>query len=532
MRCGVGGPVIGTAAAMWRIPGLLSRALNRFHAANVQGCVHGEAEALNPSSLIPLGQNAGSKSYSSQSSGEHGGHNGQGQKKKENFQFCTGQLPRYTMLDAFGVGAVAVFFLHLARQISFHCPTSTSREERRPPCTYLKQVLTSLSQHNDLSVKSHIVPKAIQPRTWNELRLRADANQQDADASFENPATASSSGLLHDVAEPGEPQTEDFLNISSSCGPDTREATASQSAQELLEPREEVGESLQGAASRLLDITESSVPTVLNIFGIISARDSGDYKTAFRFFQESAEVGYSKAQYNAAVLYEKGRGVRKDMAKAAELYHLAARGGHQQAKYRYARYLLNTKPQDTQSAVTMLQEAAEAGIKEAQAYLGVFYSKESHFDPEKAVRYFWMAAENGDVQSRYHLGICYERGFGVPASSQEAFRHFERAAKLGHEDSQQKLLEMRPHIAEGLGSPSASLRTTTSSPCLPVLERVKIRLDPISNFSAKSGLGLPHSLSTGNLIMSSAENGGYLLAPIHMTGMAPPMASLRAIGVG
>ncbi|XP_040296928.1 death ligand signal enhancer [Bufo bufo] len=517
---------------MWRISGLLSRALNRFHAANVQGCVHGEAETLNPSSLIPLGQNAGSRSYNSQSSGEHGGQNGQRQKKKGNFQFCTGQLPRYCMLDAVGVGAAAVFFLHLARQISFHYSTSPSREDRRPRSTYLEQILASFSQCNNLSVKSHIVPKTIQPCTWNDLRLQSEATRQDADASLELSSSAPSSGPLQ-VAEQGESRTEDFLDIDSSYEPDSREANVLKSTQEPLEPKEETGESLQGAASRLLDITETSMPTVLNIFGIVSARDSEDYGTAFQFFRESAEAGYSKAQYNTAVCYEKGKGVKKDMAKSAEFYLLAARGGHQQAKYRYARYVINAKPEDTHSAVKMMQEAAEAGVKEAQAYLGVFYSKESHFDPQKAAKYFWMAAENGDVQSRYNLGVCYERGFGVPASRQEALRHFERAAKLEHVASQQKLHEMQLHVNDELSSPLASLRTT-SSPCLPVLERLKIRMKPNSNLSANStsNLGLPHSLSTGNLMMCPTESGSYLLAPTHVTGIALPMASLRAIGVG
>ncbi|XP_075066111.1 death ligand signal enhancer [Mixophyes fleayi] len=517
---------------MWRIQGLLARALNRFHAANVQGCVHGEADALNPSSLIPLGQNAGSKSYSSQSSGPESGQNGQQQKKRGTFQFCTGQVPQYTMLDAVGLGAAAVFFLHLARQVSFHCPTGTSQEDRCPRSTYLRQIFSSLSQCNNLFVRSHVVPKGVQPCTWNDILLQGEAALQDTDVSLENSSSAPSSGSdsLH-LAEKGELQIGDTSDIGSSYESDNSAENASSPTQSLLEPKEEIGETLQDAASRLVDVTETSLPTVLNIFGIISTRDSADHRTAFRFFRESAESGYSKAQYNTAVCYEKGRGVTKDMTKAAEYYFLAAKGGHQQAKYRYARHLLMSKPEDTQSAVQMLQEAAQAGLKEAQAYLGVYYSKESHFDPQKAVRYFWMAAENGDVQSRYNLGVCYERGFGVPASRQEAVKHYERAAKSGHGQAQQKVLAMQTHQAEGLGSssPLASLRAAASSPCLPVLERINIWTKP----NTTNSLGLPHSLSTGDLlIMSPADSGSYFLAPVHVTGMAPPMASLRAIGVG
>ncbi|XP_068134204.1 death ligand signal enhancer [Hyperolius riggenbachi] len=517
---------------MWRVPGLLGRALSRFQAVNVQGCVHGEAEALNPSSLIPLGQNVGSRSYSSQSSGGNNGQNGQERRKRGHSYFCGGQLPQYSVLDAIGVGAAAVFFLHLARQLSFHCPSRRSQEDpsSRRPC--LRQILTSLSQNSNLSVSSHIVPKSIPSSAWDGIRLDSDINLQDSDV--DTPAPSSGRPPLHHVVQQVDSYSDDFPEIAFAQGPAlSREESTSKPAQQLLEPKEELGESLNVAASHLLDVAESSVPTVLNIFGIITARDNGDYRTAFRFFQESADSGYSKAQYNTAVCYEKGRGVAKDMTKAAEYYRLAATGGHQFAKYRYARHLLQSNQGDAEPAVQLLQEAAEAGVKEAQAYLGVFYSKESHFDPQKAARYFWMAAENGDVQSRYHLAVCYERGFGVPASTQEALRHYDRAAKSGHEPAQQRMQVMQQLPEQELSSPLASLRAASSSPCLPVLEKTNVRMKAAYSASSPNALGLPHSMSTGDLlVMSPAASRSYLLPPIHLKAMQPAIASLRAIGVG
>ncbi|XP_073477146.1 death ligand signal enhancer isoform X1 [Aquarana catesbeiana] len=518
---------------MWRISGLLGRALNRCHAANFQGCVHGETEALNPSSLIPLGQNVGSKSYSSQSSGAHSGQNEQKHKKKRNFQFCTGQLPQYTVLDAFGVGAAALFFLHLARQASFHCCTSKPQEDRCSQRNCLKQILSSLYPCSRFSVSNYILPKSVQSCTWNGIKLQNDAALQDVEVSLESASPASSSESdLHHLAEQADSSTDDNLGFSLGSDAASEEST-SRPVNEPRQSKEDHGESLNLAASRLLDLTETSVPTVLNIFGIISARDSADYKSAFHFFQESAESGYSKAQYNVAVCYEKGKGVAKDMTKAADYYRLAASGGHQLAKYRYARHLLQSNSEETQSAVQLLQDAAQAGVKEAQAYLGVFYSKASHFDPEKAARYFWMAAENGDVQSRYHLGVCYERGFGVLVSKLEALRHYEKAARSGHEPAQQKLLEMQQLQTQDLSSPLNSLRAAASSPCLPVLERTNFWTKATYAASNTNSLGLPHSMSTGDLlVMSPANSGSYLLPPIHVTAMTPPMASLRAIGVG
>ncbi|CAI9551776.1 unnamed protein product [Staurois parvus] len=518
---------------MWRIPGLLGRALNRCHASNIQGCVHGETEALNPSSLIPLGQNVGSKSYSSQSSGAHSGQNEQKHKKRGNFQFCTGQLPQYTVLNAFSVGATAVIFLHLARQASLYCRTNKPQEDRCSRRSYLEQILSSLYQCSRSSVSNHILSKNVQSSTWSNAQLRSDAALQDVDNSLESASLASSSDndLLHHLVE--QDSCSD-VNLGSSHGLDhSSEESTSRPVNELREPKEDHVESLNLAASHLLELTQTSVPTVLNIFGIISARDSADYKSAFHFFQESAETGYNKAQYNTAVCYEKGKGVAKDMTKAAEYYGLAASGGHQLAKYRYARHLLQSTSGDTQSALQLLLEAAQAGVKEAQAYLGVFYSKESHFDPEKAAKYFWMAAENGDVQSRYHLGVCYEKGFGVSVSRLEALTHYEKAAKSGHELAQQKLLEMQQLQSPDLSSPLNSLRAAVSSPCLPVLEQTNFWTKATYAASSTNSLGLPHSMSTGDLlVMSPANSGSYLLPPFYKTAMTPPMASLRVIGVG
>ncbi|XP_053318933.1 death ligand signal enhancer [Spea bombifrons] len=513
---------------MWRISGALARAFNRFHVVNVNGCVHGEAEALGQSSLLPLGQNAGSKTYTLTTIGPQNDQNGQDQKRKGTYKSCTDHLPQHTVLDVFGWGAIAVFFLHLARQLSFqNAVPGSSPEDRcsRVPC--LKQILASLAQTQDSGLKRSIIPKEAQASVWKNIPLQSEAPVQQVRPSD----SASGYGILHLSAD----QDESPIDISKEGRSTTEISTDSKEAsqQKILDLEEDFGESLQSASSRLLEVTENSMPVVLNIFGIVSARNSADYKAAFRFFRESAGSGYSKAQYNTGVCYEQGKGVSKDITKAAEYYLLAAKGGHTQAKYRYARYLLRPEAgrEDSLIAIQMLQEAAQAGLKEAQAYLGVFYSKEPRLDLHKAVRYLRMAAENGDVQSRYYLGVCYEKGFGVPASRQEALRHYERASETGHGPAQQKMLEMNQELAEGESPPCVSLKAAASSPCLPVLDRVSVLTRAGNRLSVNRmrGMGLPHSLSTGNLLaMSTADTGNYS----HVTNVSPPLTSLRAIGVG
>jgi TPR repeat protein len=46
---------------------------------------------------------------------------------------------------------------------------------------------------------------------------------------------------------------------------------------------------------------------------------NGDYTAAFSYFQKAADRGYSKAQYNAGLCHEHGRGTPRDLSKVLSL---------------------------------------------------------------------------------------------------------------------------------------------------------------------------------------------------------------------
>lgn len=125
----------------------------------------------------------------------------------------------------------------------------------------------------------------------------------------------------------------------------------------------------------------------------------GDHTAAFSYFQKAADRGYSKAQYNVGLCHEHGRGTPRDLSKAALYYQLAAGQGHSLAQYRYARWLLqdpgSSWDPERQRAVSMLKRAADSGLREAQAFLGVLFTKEPYLDEQRAVKYLWLAASNG-----------------------------------------------------------------------------------------------------------------------------------------
>lgn len=138
--------------------------------------------------------------------------------------------------------------------------------------------------------------------------------------------------------------------------------------------------------------------------GLESAK-SKNYEEAFTCFLAAAQQGYSKAQFNAGVCYEKGRGVSKDKAKvtiqthtlvswvfrhhssptseisldlilvsflfkALCYYWQAAVGGHRQAQYRYAKLLLTSRGhqslEELNMAISLLEQSAAAGLTKVE----------------------------------------------------------------------------------------------------------------------------------------------------------------------
>jgi TPR repeat protein len=57
---------------------------------------------------------------------------------------------------------------------------------------------------------------------------------------------------------------------------------------------------------------------------------------AFAVFERAAHLGDATAQYNAGVCLGKGRGVKQDLAQAAQWYDKAAEQGDAMAQFRLA----------------------------------------------------------------------------------------------------------------------------------------------------------------------------------------------------
>jgi len=97
----------------------------------------------------------------------------------------------------------------------------------------------------------------------------------------------------------------------------------------------------------------------------------GDYATAMKELTPEIEKGNAEAISIVARMYQGGFGVKKDVAKATELFRQAAEKGDPDAAYSYglARALGDGVEQDLKEGLKWLYIAGRMGSDKAQTYL-------------------------------------------------------------------------------------------------------------------------------------------------------------------
>ncbi|XP_064017543.1 death ligand signal enhancer [Pogoniulus pusillus] len=384
---------------------------------------------------------------------------------------------RCGVLEAVTWGALGALLLQLVRQISWLRSLPDTRRERRTLW------LSSLpSQQTVVTDTSTICPSA---------QLEAHLLQKvSPEVLPENSSSGIPSGQGDNQpwAEAGDFQGEFQDPESCSLGPVLPTAKGDPAQRGRLEE----------AAFQLQQIFRIDISIALNILGIESMR-AGHYGIAYSCFKLAADRGYSKAQFNVGLCYEHGRGTEKDLEKAAFYYWHAASSQHPMAQYRYGRYLLCHAPGNNwhrhQEALTFLEQAAVAGITEAQAYLGVFYLRGLQPKEERGLKYLLLAAKSGHAQSRYHVGVCYEKGLGVQQNLAEAMRHYRESAAAGNRSARERLrlLEEEVEDASLKHSFPSGIRASSSSPSF------WARAGLHTTQPTQPALTLPHSWSADGL---------------------------------
>ncbi|XP_062943555.1 death ligand signal enhancer isoform X1 [Cynocephalus volans] len=480
---------------MWRLPGLLGRALPRLLGPGLRG--------VTPKSPSPDGPQASSSTLlvpvpNFDRSGPHGPGTSRGPRShgwKDAFQWMSAHVSPNTLWDAISWGTLAVLALQLARQIHFQAslPAGHWWMEHCSWRSPLDRFLSSPLWHPCSSLRRHILPVSDGPAPRHTGFSKPRLGQEEPSTqpkSFSSHSSLTAAGL-QDPSEEG-PSDFGFLPSGSSFQSKANPAQP-QPTGEKKEQDKSRTLPLEEAVTSIQQLFQLSVSIIFNFLGTENMKN-GDYTAAFSYFQKAADHGYSKAQYNVGLCHEHGRGTPRDINKAVLYYQLAASQGHSLAQYRYARCLLQDPASSwdpvRQRAVSMLKQAADSGLREAQAFLGVLFTKEPYLDEHRAVKYLWLAANNGDSQSRYHLGICYEKGLGVQRNLGEAVKCYQQSAALGNEPAQERLRTLFSMEAAAPG-PSNLAVTGVKSFSSPSLCSLNTLLAGASR--------IPHASSTGNL---------------------------------
>lgn len=187
-----------------------------------------------------------------------------------------------------------------------------------------------------------------------------------------------------------------------------------------------------------------STPVAIKVFG-----DTGsnapllDFAIAAKWYGSAAEKGNAEAQARLGVLYSKGYGVEKDMAKAIGWWEKAVSQNNALAQYELGDAFLRGKgvPKDFAKALALHEQSASQGYAEAQLGLGMLYvTGDLGFpkDHTKGVKWLQKAAEQGVVKAQLWLGMVYDLGDedGAMRDAAESFHWYEKAALQGNVSAQ------------------------------------------------------------------------------------------------
>ncbi|XP_064452142.1 death ligand signal enhancer isoform X3 [Mirounga angustirostris] len=312
---------------MWRLPGLLGRALPRLLGPGLRGVT---PKSPNPDGLQAASSNLLVPIPSFDRSGPHGPGPGpnRGPRShgwKDAFQWMSTRVFPNTFWDAISWGTLAVLAVQLARQIHFQSslpagPRQAGHCSWRCP---LDRFLSSPLWHpHQSSLRRHILPSPDGPAPRHTGPREPGLGQKEASTQPKNLSSHRSlraSGLQGPSEE--DPSDLGFLPTSGSFQSRAKPAQP-QPAGEKQEQDKSKTLSLEEAVTSIQQLFQLTVSIAFNFLGTENMRN-GNYTAAFSYFQKAADHGYSKAQYNVGLCHEHGRGTPRDLGKDSQSrYHL------------------------------------------------------------------------------------------------------------------------------------------------------------------------------------------------------------------
>ena len=172
--------------------------------------------------------------------------------------------------------------------------------------------------------------------------------------------------------------------------------------------------------------------------------------------QALADTGAPEAMATLGWMYETGRTVAVDDAKAVNLYRAAMAKGDAFATWRMGVMIDAGRAEGTlEQAVTLFRKGAAAKSPGATASLGVMYAtgRGVERDYEASMRYYQAAARLGSAHGLEGIGVLYANGQGVERDMAEALAYWMAAAAGGDKDATALLLRYMPPSSDPAAAP-------------------------------------------------------------------------------
>jgi TPR repeat protein len=182
-----------------------------------------------------------------------------------------------------------------------------------------------------------------------------------------------------------------------------------------------------------------TILTLILMFTISLATGGNDiWQNLFKEKLQEAKEGNSSAQFDVAGMYQNGRGVKPDLAKAIEWYKKSAAQNYSKAVTRLK--LLEANEERFKKVLAK----AEKGDAESQYKLGKMYAEGVgvSMDNAKSTQAFESAAEQGHAKAEYNLGLRHYEGIGVKRNRTTAYKWFKAAAEQNDPAAQYYLGKM------------------------------------------------------------------------------------------
>lgn len=160
-----------------------------------------------------------------------------------------------------------------------------------------------------------------------------------------------------------------------------------------------------------------------------------NHRLAVKYLEWLVKHGNTDASCLLAGCYMDGDGVKKNKAKAMQLFRTAAKAGDVDAQYNLGVAFSEgwNKRVDKRAALRWYDRAAKSGCRMAQFNLALAYDygKGVRINQAKAVYWYQKAAAQGDAKAQCNLGVAYLEGTGVAPNRRLARKWLERAAENG-----------------------------------------------------------------------------------------------------